>query len=102
MADNGGTKEPVEKTEKENAFEFTDVTYSTKFLGDLCQLMQGGEFSDVKVCSGGLQIPCHKVILSAASPFFRAMFTSGKSYFLFSKVHNGPHSLNFATDPVKM
>ena len=34
---------------------------------------------DVYICVGQSEIPCHRNVLSAASPYFRAMFTSDMS-----------------------
>ena len=42
----------------------------------LAGLWQTGLFSDVEVCVGCLKLQSHKVILSAHSPMFQAMFTN--------------------------
>ena len=42
----------------------------------LAGLWQTGLFSDVEVCVGCLKFQSHKVILSAHSPMFQAMFTN--------------------------
>lgn len=42
----------------------------------LAGLWQTGLFSDIEVCIGCLKLQAHRVILSAHSPVFQAMFTN--------------------------
>lgn len=66
--------------------DFTDNTYSAGFLSVLHDLQRSNDFTDVVLCSGDAQFSCHRVVLSAASPYFRAMFASGKCFFFFCLV----------------
>lgn len=45
-------------------------------LENLREMRQNAEFTDVVLCAGGVDFPCHKAVLAASSPYFRAMFTS--------------------------
>ncbi|XP_066284305.1 kelch repeat and BTB domain-containing protein 12-like [Branchiostoma lanceolatum] len=47
------------------------------FLDRIDDLQKAGVLQDVIIEVEGRQFPCHRLVLSAASPYFRAMFTSG-------------------------
>ncbi|XP_069687912.1 kelch-like protein diablo [Periplaneta americana] len=58
-------------------YKFHDGIYPTCLLQNLFELQDSGSLCDVTLCVNGDEIKAHKVILSSASPYFRAMFTSG-------------------------
>ncbi|KAJ8259939.1 hypothetical protein GJAV_G00175210, partial [Gymnothorax javanicus] len=43
----------------------------------LWRMKETGEMTDVVLVTEGVCFPCHRVVLSAFSPYFRAMFTCG-------------------------
>lgn len=43
----------------------------------LWRMKEAGEMTDVVLVTEGVHFPCHRVVLSAFSPYFRAMFTCG-------------------------
>ncbi|XP_078572517.1 uncharacterized protein LOC144859584 isoform X3 [Branchiostoma floridae x Branchiostoma japonicum] len=55
---------------------YQDESYLHGFLGTVGDLHKAGEFQDVVLEVEGRRFPCHRLVLSAASPYFRAMFTS--------------------------
>ena len=59
------------------SIDFFDEVYNKSFLSKLLSLRNQGLYTDVVVKAGPREIACHKVVLSAASPFFNAMFNSG-------------------------
>lgn len=46
-------------------------------IQNLAEMGLSGEMADLDVIVQGRVFPCHRIILSAASPYFRAMFNSG-------------------------
>ncbi|PVD26508.1 hypothetical protein C0Q70_14185 [Pomacea canaliculata] len=56
------------------AFEYED--HQLVLLEELKAMFDEHLLIDVYICVGENQIPCHRNVLSAASPYFRAMFTS--------------------------
>ena len=52
-----------------------DVSYVKTMMNELKTLRAEKEFTDVTLSAGDLDIPCHKAVLSAATPYFKAMFT---------------------------
>ncbi|XP_066283325.1 kelch-like protein 12 [Branchiostoma lanceolatum] len=50
--------------------------YMDGFLGNIGDLQKADVLQDVILQVEGRQFPCHRLVLSAASPYFRAMFTS--------------------------
>ncbi|XP_078656149.1 kelch repeat and BTB domain-containing protein 2-like [Branchiostoma floridae x Branchiostoma belcheri] len=58
------------------ARSYQDESYQHGFLGAVCDLQKEGELQDVVLEVEGWRFPCHRLVLSAASPYFRAMFTS--------------------------
>ncbi|XP_078597302.1 kelch repeat and BTB domain-containing protein 2-like [Branchiostoma floridae x Branchiostoma japonicum] len=55
---------------------YQDESYLHGFLGTVSDLQKAGVLQDVVLEVEGLRFPCHRLVLSAASPYFRAMFTS--------------------------
>ncbi|XP_035689797.1 kelch repeat and BTB domain-containing protein 2-like [Branchiostoma floridae] len=55
---------------------YQDESYLHGFLGTVGDLQNDGAFQDVVLEVEGRRFPCHRLVLSAASPYFRAMFTS--------------------------
>eukprot|EP00058_Branchiostoma_floridae_P004247 XP_002589735.1 hypothetical protein BRAFLDRAFT_97786 [Branchiostoma floridae] len=55
---------------------YHDKSYLRGFLGTVGDLQKAGVLQDVVLEVGGRRFPCHRLVLSAASPYFRAMFTS--------------------------
>lgn len=62
--------EPVE------VLHYTDTELSCSLLLQLNRLRLEHVFTDVWLCSGNTEIPCHKNVLVSSSPYFRAMFCS--------------------------
>eukprot|EP00058_Branchiostoma_floridae_P004258 XP_002589746.1 hypothetical protein BRAFLDRAFT_128397 [Branchiostoma floridae] len=55
---------------------YQDESYLHGFLGTVGELQKAGVLQDVVLEVEGRRCPCHRLVLSAASPYFRAMFTS--------------------------
>ncbi|XP_066301782.1 kelch repeat and BTB domain-containing protein 2-like [Branchiostoma lanceolatum] len=55
---------------------YQDESYLHGFLGTVGDLQKAGVLQDVTLEVEGRRFPCHRLVLSAASPYFRAMFTS--------------------------
>ncbi|XP_066285892.1 kelch repeat and BTB domain-containing protein 8-like [Branchiostoma lanceolatum] len=55
---------------------YQDESYLSGFLGTVGDLQKAGILQDVVLEVEDRQFPCHRLVLSAASPYFRAMFTS--------------------------
>ncbi|XP_078585295.1 kelch repeat and BTB domain-containing protein 2-like [Branchiostoma floridae x Branchiostoma japonicum] len=56
---------------------YQDKSYLRGFLGTVSDLQKDGVLQDVVLQVEGRWFPCHRLVLSAASPYFRAMFTRG-------------------------
>ena len=54
-----------------------DRHFRNQLLVNLHDLRQSESFTDFTVKVGKTSIPCHKVVLSAACPYFHAMLRSG-------------------------
>lgn len=54
---------------------YTSDKHPKHFLESMCLLYKRHELCDVTLCVGSHRIPAHKVVLSACSPYFCAMFT---------------------------
>ncbi|KAI8487135.1 PREDICTED: kelch-like protein 24 [Branchiostoma belcheri] len=52
-----------------------EVCCPGEFFQRLQQLRSAGYLVDVTLCAEGQEIPCHRLILSACSDYFRAMFS---------------------------
>ncbi|XP_078571944.1 kelch repeat and BTB domain-containing protein 2-like [Branchiostoma floridae x Branchiostoma japonicum] len=55
---------------------YQDESYLHGFLGTVGDLQKARAFQDVVLEVEDRRFPCHRLVLSAASPYFRAMFTS--------------------------
>ncbi|XP_019639565.1 PREDICTED: kelch repeat and BTB domain-containing protein 12-like [Branchiostoma belcheri] len=55
---------------------YQDESYQHGFLGAVGDLQKEGELQDVVLEVEGRRFPCHRLVLSAAIPYFRVMFTS--------------------------
>ncbi|XP_037836108.1 kelch-like protein 38 [Kryptolebias marmoratus] len=53
---------------------YKDEDHSSSLLLQLNRLRQESILTDVVLCSGSMQIPCHRNVLVSSSPYFRAMF----------------------------
>lgn len=53
---------------------YKDEDHSSSLLLQLNRLRQESLLTDVVLCSGTTQIPCHRNVLVSSSPYFRAMF----------------------------
>jgi hypothetical protein len=65
-------------------YEYKD--HHNVLLEELKTLLDDRLLIDVYLCVGTSEIPCHRNVLSAASPYFRAMFTSDMSESKQSKI----------------
>ncbi|KAG8177186.1 hypothetical protein JTE90_015794 [Oedothorax gibbosus] len=50
--------------------------FAVLVLSGLNELRQSKSFCDVSLCVEGEEFPCHRVVLAAFSPYFKAMLTS--------------------------
>ena len=64
----------IEKSEKEQAVVFED--FKDDLLHKLNELRETKVLCDTTIRAQGQDFPAHKCVLSAASPYFRAMFTN--------------------------
>lgn len=55
---------------------FKDHDFSSDLLRQLNDLRQNRILTDVSICSGAWEVPCHRNVLASSSPYFRAMFCS--------------------------
>ncbi|XP_019640200.1 PREDICTED: kelch-like protein 12 [Branchiostoma belcheri] len=55
---------------------YQDESYQRGFLGAVEGLQKDGILQDVVLEVEGRRFPCHRLVMAAASPYFRAMFTS--------------------------
>ncbi|XP_024061229.2 kelch-like protein 38 [Terrapene carolina triunguis] len=53
---------------------FKDQDFSSELLRQLNVLRQNGMLTDVILCTSEFEIPCHRNVLAASSPYFKAMF----------------------------
>ncbi|XP_078585317.1 kelch repeat and BTB domain-containing protein 8-like [Branchiostoma floridae x Branchiostoma japonicum] len=58
---------------------YQNESYQHGFLGIVGDLQKAGVLQDVVIKVEDRLFPCHRLVLSAASPYFRAMFTSDMS-----------------------
>ncbi|XP_046354968.1 kelch-like protein 24 [Haliotis rufescens] len=57
--------------------DFHSDVHKSHLAEGLSHLWQSGRFCDTVISVEGKTFPCHRVILSAVSPYFNAMYTSG-------------------------
>nr|XP_048313393.1 kelch-like protein 38 [Myodes glareolus] len=55
---------------------FKDHNFSSDLLRQLNGLRQSKILTDVSICSGAWEVPCHRNVLASSSPYFKAMFCS--------------------------
>lgn len=55
---------------------FKDHNFSSDLLRQLNGLRQSKVLTDVSICSGAWEVPCHRNVLASSSPYFKAMFCS--------------------------
>ncbi|XP_066121819.1 kelch-like protein 38 [Saccopteryx bilineata] len=55
---------------------FKDHDFATDLLRQLNGLRQNRILTDVAICVGAREVPCHRTVLASSSPYFRAMFCS--------------------------
>ncbi|XP_012887659.1 PREDICTED: kelch-like protein 38 [Dipodomys ordii] len=55
---------------------FKDHHFSSELLKQLNDLRQRRLLTDVSICTGAWEVPCHRNVLASSSPYFRAMFCS--------------------------
>lgn len=66
---------------------FKDQDFSSDLLKQLNGLRQKELLTDVTVCAGATELPCHRNVLACSSPYFRAMFCSSFRESGEAKVH---------------
>ena len=60
--------------------EGSSTTKAQEFFNNLWQHQQKNEFCDFTLITNGSPIECHKVVLSAASPYFRKLLLDSKDH----------------------
>ena len=72
-----GSFEPTDRSmSKEEAVKLIDGEFKEELLSKLYQLRKEGILCDVTLRIEGQDFAAHRCVLSAASPYFRALFTS--------------------------
>lgn len=51
--------------------------HSLKLIDEINKMKEMDELTDVILIAEGVSFPCHRLILSVFSPYFKAMFTCG-------------------------
>ena len=64
------------------------------FINNLWQHQQKNEFCDFTLITNGSPIECHKVVLSAASPYFKKLLLDDQNYKLLNIMDLSPTSVN--------
>lgn len=62
--------------DQDEKFHFSIKSYRHKLMADLLEMCQNSLLTDVILKVDEVKIPCHIAVLSAASNFFRTMFSS--------------------------
>ena len=63
-----------------NRVEGSNTTKPQEFFNNLWQHQQKNEFCDFTLITNGSPIECHKVVLSAASPYFKKLLLNKKDH----------------------
>ncbi|XP_034867763.1 kelch-like protein 38 isoform X1 [Mirounga leonina] len=73
-----GTSPPPCRMDKElpDGLLFKDHDFSSDLLRQLNGFRQNRMLTDVSLCTGTCEVPCHRSVLASSSPYFRAMFCS--------------------------
>ncbi|KAK2147891.1 hypothetical protein LSH36_530g01007 [Paralvinella palmiformis] len=69
-----------------------DLSQQERLIAGLQNLYAVGLVTDVILVAGDVEVPCHRSVLAACSPYFRAMFSSkmSESYRQKVELHNVP------------
>ncbi|XP_029447841.1 kelch-like protein 38 isoform X2 [Rhinatrema bivittatum] len=62
--------------ESSEGLRFQDEDFSSELLRQLNTLRQNKLLTDITICTGDHEFPCHRNVLASSSPYFRAMFCS--------------------------
>jgi len=54
--------------------EHCEETLSSEMLQTMNEMRQSRELCDLTIDIGGVDFPCHRVLLAAVCPYFRALF----------------------------
>ncbi|KAM6977253.1 kelch repeat and BTB domain-containing protein 12-like isoform 2-T2 [Aplochiton taeniatus] len=60
-----------------STLKLMQAEHGLALLEQLDRMRKTGELTDVVLLAEGIPFPCHRVVLSAFSPYFQAMFTCG-------------------------
>nr|XP_055170154.1 kelch-like protein 38 isoform X2 [Nyctereutes procyonoides] len=73
-----GTSAPPGRMDEElpDGLLFKDHDFSSELLRQLNGFRQNRMLTDVSICTGTQEVPCHRSVLASSSPYFRAMFCS--------------------------
>ena len=61
----------------QDSVQYTAKTYHQNFTSRLVTFREKERFTDIKLKCKDLEVPCHRVVLAAASSYFNTMFCSG-------------------------
>ncbi|XP_072323043.1 kelch-like protein 38 [Scyliorhinus torazame] len=70
-----------------NCFHFKETDLSYQLLKQLNTLRQEAILTDVILCAGDKEVPCHRNVLASSSPYFRAMFCDNFKESFLTRVH---------------
>ncbi|XP_035697188.1 kelch-like protein 21 isoform X1 [Branchiostoma floridae] len=70
-----GASQQKKMTNEEDVFTFQDTGHPDHLMSGLQELRKECRFSDVIICVGATEFPCHRVVLASASSYFKAMFS---------------------------
>uniref|UniRef100_UPI00398F0EFA kelch-like protein 38 n=1 Tax=Pristiophorus japonicus TaxID=55135 RepID=UPI00398F0EFA len=70
-----------------NCFHFKEMDLSYQLLKQLNTLRHEETLTDVILCAGNKEIPCHRNVLASSSPYFRAMFCNNFKESFLTRVH---------------
>ncbi|XP_071964413.1 kelch-like protein 24 [Antedon mediterranea] len=66
----------IEKQEKRDSCDYQNYAFPENLQTAFCEMRQNEDMIDVSLCVGDHEFRCHRTILAAGSPYFRAMFTN--------------------------
>ena len=66
-----------ESVQPDEEYRYVELSHPAQLLSGLRDLQNNTQFCDVIIAVDGQEFPCHKVVLSAFSQYFRAMFGGG-------------------------
>ena len=66
-----------ESIQPDEEYRYVELSHPAQLLSGLRDLQSNSQFCDVIISVDGQEFPCHKVVLSAFSQYFRAMFGGG-------------------------